>query len=58
MSVRLVNRGPVFEREMKKHILQLNDGAPGIDGVTAKGLKFIAEHIATNLTHLANLSFT
>ena len=32
---------PVSEPEMKKLIMQLNDGAPGRDGVTAKSLKCI-----------------
>ena len=37
--------------------MQLNDGAPGRDGVTAKCLKCITDHIAMPLTRLANLSF-
>ena len=49
---------PVSEPEMKKLIMQLNDGAPGRDGVTAKSLKCITDHIAMPLTRLANLSFT
>ena len=48
---------PVSEPEMKKLIMQLNDGAPGRDGITAKGLKCITGHIAMPLTRLANLSF-
>ena len=48
---------PVSEQEMKKLIMQLNDGAPGRDGVTAKSLKCIADHIAMSLTRLANVSF-
>ena len=43
---------------MKKLIMQLNDGAPGKDGVTAKSLKYITDHIAMPLSRLANLSFT
>ena len=43
---------------MKKLIMQLNDGAPGRDGVTAKSLKCITDHIAMPLSRLANLSFT
>ena len=49
---------PVPEPEMKKLIMQLNDGAPGRDGVTAKSLKCITDHIAMPLSGLANLSFT
>ena len=49
---------PVSEPEMKKLIMQLNDGAPGRDGVTAKSLKCITDRIAMPLTRLANLSFT
>ena len=48
---------PVSEPEMKV-IMQLNDGAPGRDGVTAKSLKCITDHIAMPLSRLANLSFT
>ena len=46
---------PVSEPEMKKLIMQLNDGAPGRDGVTAKSLKCITDHIAMPLSRLANL---
>ena len=49
---------PVSEPEMKKFIMQLNDGTPGRDGVTAKSLKCITDHIAMPLTRLANLSIT
>ena len=48
---------PVSEPEMKKLIMQLNDGAPGRDWVKAKSLKCITDHIAMPLTRLANLSF-
>ena len=48
---------PVSEPKIKKLIMQLNDGAPGRDGVTAKSLKCITDHIAMPLTRLANLSF-
>ena len=48
---------PVSEPEMKNLIMQLNDGSPGRDGVTAKSLKCITDHIAMPLTRLANLSF-
>ena len=48
---------PVSETETRKLIMQLNDGAPGRDGVTAKSLKCITDHIAMPLTRLANLSF-
>ena len=49
---------PVSEPEIKKLIMQLNDGAPGRDGVTAMSLKCITDHIAMPLSRLANLSFT
>ena len=49
---------PVSEPDMKKLIMQLNDGAPGRDGVTSNSLKCITDHIAMSLTRLANLSFT
>ena len=49
---------PVSEQKIKKLIMQLNDGAPGKDGVTAKSLKCITDHITMPLTRLANLSFT
>ena len=49
---------PVSEPEMKKLIMQLNDGAPGRHGVTANSLKCITDHTAMPLSRLANLSFT
>ena len=49
---------PVSGPGMKKLIMQLNDGAPGRDGVTVKSLKCITDHIAMPLSRLANLSFT
>ena len=49
---------PVSEPEMKKLIMQLNDGAPGRDGVTSKSLKCITDQIAMPLSRLAIISFT
>ena len=49
---------PVSEPEIKKLIMQLNDEAPGRDGVTAKSLKCITDHIATHSSRLDSLSFT
>ena len=48
---------PVSELEIKKIIGHLKDGSPGKDGVTSKSLKYVIDHIAQPLSHLANLSF-
>ena len=45
------------ENEVKSVIANLNDGAPGKDGVTAKTLKIVSDAVVTPITHLANLSF-
>ena len=49
---------PVSELEVKKIIGHLKDGSPGKDGVTSKSLKYVIDHIAQPLSHLANLSFS
>ena len=49
---------PVSELEVKKIIGHLKDGSPGKDGVTSKNLKYVIDHIAQPLSHLANLSFS
>ena len=45
------------ESEVKRIITNLNDEAPGKDGVTAKTLKIVSHVVVTPITHLANLSF-
>ena len=46
---------PAPENEVKHVIANLNDGAPGQDGVKAKALKIASDAVITPLTHLANL---
>ena len=44
--------------EIKKNILSLKDGAPGIDCITASALKHVVDLIASPLTHICQLSLT
>ena len=48
---------PVTCDEIKKIIINLNEGAPGYDDVTAKCIKCICDNVLEPLVYLTNLSF-
>ena len=48
---------PVSHDEVKKIIMNLNEGAPGYDDVTAKCVKYVSNNILEPLAFLTNLSF-
>ena len=46
------------QSEIKKIVLSLKDGSPGVDEITAKALKQVVDFVLPPLTHVCNLSLT
>ena len=46
----------VEESEIRKIVLSLKEGAPGIDEITSKALKYVIDHIVSPISHVCRLS--
>ena len=46
----------VEESEIRKIVLSLKEGAPGIDEITSKALKYVIDHVVSPISHVCRLS--